>query len=106
MLVLVISPFLAMNPLNTQAQLKDNNTLSSSNSTFMNKSDTLNATKQNQYNKTYETRIGNLSTQFGWVPSETAKKLNDELFSKQLFRFIYLHFQPLVALEYLMVLIN
>jgi hypothetical protein len=69
-----------MNPLNTQAQLNQNNTLLSSNSTLMNKTDTLNATKQNQYNKTYETRIGNLSTQFGWVPSETAKKLNDELF--------------------------
>ena len=40
----------------------------------------LNATKQNQYTKTFETRIGNLSTQFGYVPSETAKKLNDELF--------------------------
>jgi hypothetical protein len=46
----------------------------------MNKSDALNDTNQNQYTKTFETRIGNLSTQFGWVPSETAKKLNDEFF--------------------------
>ena len=78
-LVLSISIFMAINPLNTQAQLNDNDTLFSSNSTIMNKSDTLN-NEQNQYTKTYETRIGNLSTQFGWVPSETAKKLNDELF--------------------------
>jgi hypothetical protein len=80
MLVLTISPILAMNPLPTQAQQKDNNTLLSSNSSFMNNSDTLNDTKQNQYTKTFETRIGNLSTQFGYVPSETAEKLNDELF--------------------------
>ena len=79
MLVLTISPILAMNPLSTQAQ-KDNNTLLSLNSSFMNNSDTLNDTKQNQYTKTFETRMGNLSTQFGYVTSETAKKLNDELF--------------------------
>jgi len=71
MLVLTISPILAMNPSFTQAQQKDNNTLLSANSSSIN---TLNATK------TYETRIGNLTTQFGYVPSETAKKLNDELF--------------------------
>lgn len=78
LIVLIVSPFLAINPLNTNAQQNDNRTLFSSNSTVMNMSDTLNATNQSQNTKTYETRIGNLSTQFGWVPSETAEKLNDE----------------------------
>ena len=80
MLVLVISPILAMNPLTTQAQQKDNNTLLSPSSTIMNKSDSSNTANQNQSTKTYETRIGNLTTQFGYLTSETAKKLSDELF--------------------------
>jgi hypothetical protein len=79
-MVLLISPFLTIKPLNTHAQQNDNGTQFSSSSTIMNKSDTLNTTKQNQYTKTYESRIGNLTTQYGYVTSETAKRLSDEFF--------------------------
>ena len=78
--VLMVSPFLAMKPLNIRAQINDNDTLFSPNSTIMTKSDTLNTTKQNQSTKTYETRLGNLTTEYGYVTPETAKKLSDEFF--------------------------
>ena len=77
-IVLLISPFMAIKPLNTHAQQNDNGTQFSSISTIMSKSDALNTTDQNQSTKTYETRIGNLTTQYGYVTSETAKKLSDE----------------------------
>ena len=68
-----------MRSANIHAQQLDDNTLISPYPLSVTEID--NVTQiQNQYTKTYDTRIGNLTTQFGYVTNETANKLNDELF--------------------------
>jgi hypothetical protein len=81
-LVLLVSPFLAINPPKAQAQPNGNDTGLSPNSdsATMNGGGNLstNTIQDPNATKTYETRIGNLSTQYGWVTNETAKKMSDE----------------------------
>lgn len=78
--ILMLSPFISMRSANIHTQQLDDNTLISPYPLSVTEIGNVTQEIQNQYTKTYDTRIGNLTTQFGYVTNETANKLNDELF--------------------------